>query len=199
MKELVAASSGESLSALSRLIGRNPAYLQQFVERGTPRMLAERDRKRLARYLGVSETVLGAEAAAEPSERARIVRLGVEASAGGGALNADERVVGDIELPGSLLRSLGVRAGSVALLRAQGWSMEPGIADGDELLVNMADVRPTRTPGVFVIRADGATLVKRVARAPGGLIVSSDHPDAPPVTAEVEVLGRVVGLARALR
>ena len=53
------AESGESYAALSRLIGRNAAYLQQFVTRGSPRQLAERDRALLARYLGVPEARLG--------------------------------------------------------------------------------------------------------------------------------------------
>ena len=40
-------AGGESYAALSRMLRRNPAYLQQYVKRGTPRLLAERDRKLL--------------------------------------------------------------------------------------------------------------------------------------------------------
>ena len=36
-------ASGESYAALSRMLHRNPAYLQQYVKRGTPRLLAERE------------------------------------------------------------------------------------------------------------------------------------------------------------
>ena len=46
---------GEDYAGLSRLIGRNPAYIQQFIKRGTPRRLAEADRRILARYFGVDE------------------------------------------------------------------------------------------------------------------------------------------------
>lgn len=56
----LAAERGESLAALSRLIGRNEAYLQQFIARGIPRKLDEDDRLTLARYLGVDERLLGA-------------------------------------------------------------------------------------------------------------------------------------------
>ncbi len=38
---------GLDLSTASRMIGRNPAYLQQFIKRGTPRRLPEEDRLRL--------------------------------------------------------------------------------------------------------------------------------------------------------
>lgn len=56
----LARARGDSLMALSRLIGRNDAYLQQFVMRGSPRRLAEHDRRRLARHFGVDERQLGA-------------------------------------------------------------------------------------------------------------------------------------------
>ncbi len=56
----LAADRGESLSALSRLIGRNVAYLQQFVHRGTPEWLNEADRLVLAQHFQVDERRLGA-------------------------------------------------------------------------------------------------------------------------------------------
>ena len=34
----------EDYAGLSRLIGRNPAYVQQYIKRGTPRRLSEGDR-----------------------------------------------------------------------------------------------------------------------------------------------------------
>jgi hypothetical protein len=51
---------GESLASLSRLIGRNAAYLQQYIERGTPKQLAENDRLTLAQFFQVDERLLGA-------------------------------------------------------------------------------------------------------------------------------------------
>lgn len=50
----------ESYASLSRLISRNAAYLQQFVERGTPKRLPEDARLLLAKYFGVDERRLGA-------------------------------------------------------------------------------------------------------------------------------------------
>src|SRR3546814_7512143 len=49
----------ENYDALSRLIGRNPSYIQQYIKRGTPRKLSETDRRTLARYFGVDEQLLG--------------------------------------------------------------------------------------------------------------------------------------------
>lgn len=49
---------GETYASLSRLLGRNAAYIQQFVQRGVPRRLAEDDRRRLARYFSVARQKL---------------------------------------------------------------------------------------------------------------------------------------------
>ncbi|WP_380925514.1 helix-turn-helix domain-containing protein [Sphingomonas leidyi] len=58
--EQLAAEHGNSLAELSAFLGRNKAYLQQFVKRGTPRRLDEDDRLRLAQFFGVDERELGA-------------------------------------------------------------------------------------------------------------------------------------------
>lgn len=57
---MLVADRGASLAELSRMIGRNAAYLQQYVERGTPRRLGEDDRLALAQHFRVDERELGA-------------------------------------------------------------------------------------------------------------------------------------------
>lgn len=59
LKQL-AVDRGDSLSSLSRVVGRNEAYLQQFIERGSPRQLPERERLRLAQHFQIDERLLGA-------------------------------------------------------------------------------------------------------------------------------------------
>ena len=60
---------GESLASLSQIIGRNDAYLQQFVRRGTPKRLPEDARLKLAYYLNVDERQLGARDPWMPGDR----------------------------------------------------------------------------------------------------------------------------------
>lgn len=57
--ERLCAERGEDFAGLSRLIGRNPAYIQQYIRRGTPKRLKEDERRTLARFFGVAESVLG--------------------------------------------------------------------------------------------------------------------------------------------
>ena len=48
------ADRGSSFAELSRLLGRNPAYLQQYVTRGSPRHLDEPDLAKIAEFLGIA-------------------------------------------------------------------------------------------------------------------------------------------------
>lgn len=192
----LAAARGESLAGLSRLIGRNPAYLQQFVERGTPRRLSEADRALLAAYLGVGEAVLGGPDRADAG--VRVPRLDIAASAGPGALADDDRRRGAETIDPATLRRLRVRAADLAIVTARGDSMTPTIDDGDELLVDGSD-RDWRGGGVFIARLDGALVVKRLAPYAHGVAVLSDNPAYPEViTPAIEVIGRVVRLTRRL-
>lgn len=180
-----------SLAALSGLLGRNPAYLQQWVARGSPRVLAERDRRMLADFFGVAETALGA----EPARGAgwRVPRLDVAASAGPGAVVGDEAVLGLDVVPLELARSLGLREGAASILRVAGDSMTPGLMDGDRLLIDTDSRAPDAKGGVYVIRVDGVLLVKRVKRVARKLRATSDNPDAPPVPdLPIAVVGRAV-------
>lgn len=185
---------GVSLAALSGLLGRNPAYLQQYLRRGSPRSLDREDRRRLADYFGVDEATLAAEA----GRRAFTVpRLDVAASAGAGAHVDGEIVVGAETIDPALAERLGLVEGQAGIIRVRGSSMEPGLVDGDLIVVDRTRTMPGRRGGVFVIRADGTLMVKRVAAGPGGLIVTSDNPAAPPVSdGLVEVIGKVVWLMR---
>jgi len=51
---------GHSLAELSAVLGRNSAYVHQYVDRGSPRVLHEDDRLKLAQLLSIDERELGA-------------------------------------------------------------------------------------------------------------------------------------------
>lgn len=191
-----AAANGASLAALSAMIGRNAAYLQQYVKRGTPRSLSDRDRQALAAFLGVPEDVLGGPSAV--GGPVRVPRYAMWASAGPGTLVDGEVLLGADAFDPALLRRLGVGTGAGAILRVRGASMEPGLMDGDQILIDTAD-RVARD-GVFVIRIDGAIMVKRLAVRGRTIMASSDNPDAQPIAeGPITVLGRVVWQMRVPR
>jgi len=198
---------GEDYAGLSRLLGRNAAYVQQYIKRGTPRRLAEEDRRLLARYLGVDEGMLGGPPLSTRIEAGlvSVPRLDVDASAGAGTLDADERRLGRIGFDATWLRRLGLGGASsrLSLIRVGGDSMAPTLADGDEILVDHDDGAGRLRDGIYVLRIEGALVVKRLAVGPGGrLNVRSDNeaypgwPDVEP--GAVDVVGRVMWVGRRL-
>lgn len=192
-----AGRAGISLGRLSRLLGRNDAYLQQFIARGSPRVLPERDRRILADYLGLDEAALGGASDAIP-----VRRLDVAASAGPGAVSGDDRVAGIERMPATMLRRLALDPTALSMIAARRDSMVPTIADGDDILVDTADRRVRARPAIFVLRIDGVLVVKRLSLAGGMVTVSSDNPAAAPIAPipadRAEVVGRVVWLGRKL-
>ena len=198
----LAEEQGETLAALSRLLGRNEAYLQQFVRRGTPRRLGDRDRALLARYLGVSEAVFLGLDVPEPVPVVPARRLDVAAAAGPGSWVEEERTLGEVQFDRGMLGALGVATRRLAIVTARGESMLPAIRDGDQVLVDEGDVTIPPAGGVFVLRLDGVVIVKRLARLGDRIALSSDNPDYPAIPArraeEVAVLGRAVAITRRL-
>ncbi len=203
--ERLARTHGDDYAALSRLVGRNPAYIQQFIKRGSPRRLPERERAILARYYGVDARLLGAPD--DESDRhgglKLVPKLAVGASAGAGALMDGEPLAGKVGFDEAWLRKLGVEPANVSLIRVEGDSMQPSLNDGDDIMVDRGAAFGPVRDGIHVIRMDDALMVKRLARAPGGrLSILSDNaaypswPDRDP--GEVEILGRVVWVGRRL-
>lgn len=196
---------GEDYAGLSRLLGRNPAYVQQYIKRGSPRRLAEEDRRRLARYFGVDEALLGAPL--PPGGRSDglvpVPRLDVGAAAGAGAFDGDERTRGHIAFDSAWLRRVANGApDQLSIIRVAGDSMTPTLGDGDEILVDRGDAAARLRDGIYVLRIDAALVVKRLALNPAArtLSIRSDNPAYPgwPDCAPdaIDIVGRVVWTGR---
>ena len=186
----LARKAGQGLSTLSMMLGRNQAYLGQYVRRRSPRLLPERERRLLADHFGVPETMLGA-SFERPGPVLRVPRLAVAASAGAGSSVDDEVELAASLLPVALARRLRLERPSI--IRVRGDSMEPGLHDGDLLVVDAARRSPDARGGVFAVQIDDGLMVKRVRRTAAGLVASSDNPLAPPLPPGwVEVIGQVV-------
>ncbi len=188
-----------SLSQLSKLIGRNGTYLQQFVRKGSPRKLEETDRRTLARFLGVDEATLGAPEdnsfdAASSGDWSDVPRLALGASAGPGAVGMEEEPVGALRFATRWLRGQGFDPAQLSAIAVTGDSMEPTLRDGDEILVHRT-AAPLRD-GIHVVRVDDALLVKRLETGrPGVVTLISDNPSYQRIElprGDVAVIGRVV-------
>ncbi len=194
----LARARGSSLAALSRMIDRNGSYLHQYINKGSPRRLEEQDRRKLAQFFGVSEAELGAPEensyTGAAGEWVDVPRLPLEASAGPGALGAEEIPFDAFRFSRRWLREQGFDPAMLSAIRVMGDSMDPLLRDGDEILVD-------RTPrafreGVHVIRLGEALHVKLLqAVPPDRLRLISKNPAYEPVEvamSDVDVVGRVV-------
>ncbi len=190
----------EDYASLSRLLGRNPAYVQQFIKRGIPKKLDEEDRAKLARYFGVSEALLGGREP-PPDDMIAVPVLDVQASAGPGAFADSERARARMRFDATWLRGLKVDPGLLSVIQVTGDSMSPTLKDGDDILVDRT-VRALKD-GIYVLRLDGVLNVKRVVLGLGRRVtIASDndaYPDLPGRDrAELDVIGRVVWAGRRL-
>ena len=182
--ERLCAEHGEDFAGLSRMLGRNAAYIQQYVRRGVPKRLGEEERRKLARYFAVSETLLGGPAE-EPTAHPGLVsvkRHAVAVSAGPGAIVAEELGKPYFAFDERWLKTLTPSAPSdLSIVRVEGDSMSPTLSAGDDILVDLGDAAGRLRDGIYVLRIEDALVVKRIALNPVGrrVTVQSDNPAYP--------------------
>jgi len=206
---------------VSRAIGRNQAYLQQYVQRGSPRQLGEQEREALGRHFGVSPDTFRAMAPevgerrtsplpnprpAPLSRQTDIPEFDIAASAGHGSLPiavSEEDGLRPVEhwsLPRRYLEAFSENPESLAVIRVAGDSMEPDYQAGERVLVDRSHVMPS-PPGVYVVWDGIGLVLKRVevvfgSADPVEIRISSINPAYSTYERaldEVHINGRVVG------
>jgi phage repressor protein C with HTH and peptisase S24 domain len=203
--ERLCAERCEDFAGLSRMLGRNPAYIQQFVRRGVPKRLKEEERRKLARYLAVSETLLGGPPDQDGDQPGlvSIKRHPVSVSAGPGAVVSEELGKPCFAFDERWLKALTASApAKLSIVRVEGDSMAPTLNAGDDILVDLGDAADRLRDGIYVLRIDDSVVVKRLALNPMGrrVTVQSDNPaysDWPDCGLdEINCIGRVIWSGR---
>lgn len=195
---------GEDFAGLSRMLGRNSAYIQQFVRRGVPRRLSESDRRSLARYFSIPESMLGGP---PPGESANglvpVSRALVRASAGPGSTADDSAALPYFAFDERWLKALTASPSErLSVIRVEGDSMAPTLAAGDDILVDLADSTDRLRDGIYVLRTEDVLVVKRLALHPARrrVTVQSDnpaYPDWPDCDLKsISCIGRVIWAGR---
>lgn len=197
-----------TLADLSKAIGKNHAYMQQFVKRGIPRELPERVRRAVADHLELPETELRPEsdetptvrqAALPPPHRGTMQNdVPVKGNAAGGS-GADFYMNGEtidyVRRPPGVARQAGIFA-----LYVVGTSMYPKYEDG-----NLIYASSSRSPSIgdFVVvelhpaeeGGDTPGFIKRLTKRTGTKIVCEQF--NPPKSVEFE-LRRVKAIHRVI-
>ena len=187
---------------VTRLQRRILAFIASFIqERGFPPTLGEiggecgvANRSSVDYHLGVLERAgmvrrsqsrhRGLELRAHPFRLPVLGRVGA-----GGSLIAQEDVEEHVVLDKRSAR------GAAFLLRVRGDSMTgAGILEGDLVQVRRQSQGDDGDIVVALVGEDG--VVKRLRRSGRAFRLDSENPKYPPITAEFQVIGKVVGLIR---
>ena len=216
------------MKAASIAMGRNPAYLHQFVYRGTPKVLSEDDREALAVHLGCEPDALKHKktpprkprkkvapregqvdpnaVAATPEGYMAIPEIDVRASAGPGALNEGIEETKEMWFfPDPVIRhEFRARPADLRMITIDGDSMEPLLASGDRILIDTGQRIPV-PPGIFVIWDGMGLVAKRIEHEPNSeppkvfiKSMNSEYETYERDAEEVHIIGRVVWTSRRL-
>lgn len=194
---------GVDFASLSRLIGRNPAYIQQFIRRGTPRRLPEQERRILARHFDIPETLLGGEMDSLSGSGLVLVPA-LDENAGAGSAGTHRRPARMGFEPSWLRRLTDAEIDQLGIAQVEGDSMMPTLRPGDDVLVDRSDASGRMRDGLYLLRLEGSLQVKRLTLHPvtRRVAVQSDNPayaDWPDLKLEdLDPVGRVIWIGRCL-
>lgn len=205
---------GFSLNELSLRIGRENTYLYQYINRGSPKRLAVKEREKLARILEVDERELTDQDAEQmpirsflkdpTSEMARIDMIDAVASCGPGIENFNPVVSGHHLMSFAVLREItNSKPQNIKILKVRGDSMEPTINDSDVIWVDISYKVPAGD-GLYLFCINGELFVKRlqIDFIKHSIIIKSDNSKYDPIVASesdnVAVLGKVISINKML-
>ncbi len=193
------------LKHASLAIGRNAAYLHQFIFRGTPKVLPEEAREALAKHLAIDEFKLRHREVPPRKQRSQdsardndvaaplragrvpegfvgIAEIDVRASAGHGAFNEDiEETKMTWLFPEAVVRhEFRAPPKELRMITVDGDSMEPLLSSGNRILIDTSQRVPV-PPGIFVIWDGMGLVAKRVEHIPNSdppkVVIKSVNPE----------------------
>lgn len=182
--------AGVSVRQLSADLGISYQAIYSVLNGGS-KSLSARNNEEAARRLGVSSRWLASGIGAmkdagtptpidlesNPDYPAvRRVRLRLSAGIEGFAVESDVEDGAPIVFKRDWFVRHGYKAESLVAIGVKGSSMEPGMYDGDTVVINTAQQEP-RDGRVFAINYEGELVIKRLQRDEGEWWMESDNPD----------------------
>lgn len=194
--------NGGNQSEMARFVGVTPQAVQKWIAGDSePR---GKNLEKAAEFLNVSEIFLkfGVEAQnvvelgtpvvmpqhsrniqaiddeEEHPDLVRIRKVKLHLSAGITGFNAEVEPVDDnpISFRREWLERRGYFSEKLIAIRVKGQSMEPGLYDGDTVVINTGDATP-KDGDVFAVNYEGEAVIKRMVRDFGFWWLTSDNPD----------------------
>jgi hypothetical protein len=202
-----------AMNDVSQMIGKQGTYLYQFINRKSPQRLPETERKMLAQILDVSEQDLTdiplttahmvfhsmsdkISSQINP-QNVSIDILDATPCCGNGIEAFQENVIGQWSMPLFDFKTISTTSNpdNVKMLRVKGDSMAPTIKDADWVLVDTSFHSPD-SDGIYLLKISTGLAIKRLQGSVGNnIIIISDNPKYPPVTAasgDVQICGKII-------
>ena len=189
---------GKNLRSVSLAIGKNEAYLHQFIHKGSPLRLPEEDRRKMADILDVDEQELtdiklphGVTPALKRARTALIEMISPNVLCG---------TVGFFSFPlADFANMTATSADTVKAVRVSGDSMAPTLKDGDYILADISESRFS-TDGLYLISLSDNLIVKRLQQINDTeFLVLSDNTNYKSVTLKIKditIAGKIVYILR---
>lgn len=216
LDHLIRTSSHDDYASISALIGRNHAYVQQFIKRGVPKCLRDDDMEKIIGHFNISQDYFGSpddfpNPGLDLSEGLegefdqdyiQVNVYDIEAAAGAGSVVENNEIANKLAFKKSWIRSSSnATADDLAVITVSGDSMNPTLYDGDHILVDMT-LTTLNNDGIYVLRNDDMILVKRISLNPITKLctIKSDNnfyqswEGCQP--ADLDILGRVIWMGR---
>lgn len=188
LDEVVNSGRDISLKTLSIAAGKNPAYIHQFIYRGSPRHLPEDVRHKIASMLGVSEYSLRPQSDTLNRDNTLIQYLD----------HPSQHAYSDgpWHVPHSFLSdTLHIKSTDIRLAVVGDCPADFGISSGDIIMMNLQDKNPL-IAGYFALNAGDHIRVRhleQVSLNDNRIVINGNGPNAYATDgADNDILGRVI-------
>ena len=193
-----------NLKSMSLALGRNPAYLHQFIHRGSPRILPEAVRYRLADMLDIDESLLrqNSTSAADTSSSAELNEGdGMPSLLSIGFLDHPSQNPEKNRpwlLPTSMLAQQRVsNVYSLRLAEVSDGNIDQRIKTGDVVMIDLSDTSPHRA-GLFCVNGGDHIRIRHLeapeSKPPFKFLVSRDSTSNGYMVegTQIDIIGRVI-------
>lgn len=187
---------GLSLADLSRRLGKNHSYIQQYVTRGIPRSLPKLAAQRLAEYLGVDVGMFGIkEDAALTIDTIIVVPWFARFK------KNRHPSLSAWPFPLSFAREqLAVDPSAIRISKVSGNDMAPMLKDGDVIAINTED-HDLSLSGIFAIESKNQMIMRRMrpiieSGVKKIMVLGDNVPSHIVETTAIRIVGRIVWYGR---
>ncbi len=161
---------GKNYRSLSMAIGKNEAYLHQYINKGSPRRLPEQQRRKLAALLDVDEQQLtdiklpkSVETSPKTAQNTIIEMISPIMDKNGATSTA-----GFLSLPATDISTIFQAPNeNIKFTRISGDSMQPTLTDGDYIFIDFAQ-NHLSGDGLYMIQTANTLCVRRIQQIPSG-------------------------------